>query len=411
MTTRGALAPLRRGDFRRLWIAQTVSIVGDKINQVALSIMVFRVTGSAAQMGIVFAITFLPAALFGLVAGPLVDRWDRRRTMIAADLARACLVIAIPFAAPLGMWAVYALAFSSATVSLFFEPSRMALVPSVVEQDELMAANSLDMTTASIAELLGIGFAGALVAGTMSATATTPTIAFLVDGATFLVSAGFVFALQHRAVRREVGPLGLGVVMRDLREGFDRIRGDGVLRGVLLTYGAVALGVGAGLTLSILLALTVFTNAGLSDALRVTVVDLSTTAGLLVGSIALGVGGAGRAGRKYLLGIVGFGALLLPLYFVKDIAVAVPVLFAIGIANEYFNIPMLTIVQRNTEDENRGRVFAVRTTVTRLAAVVGLAGAGIAAQVYGVPAMLAVVGGYIACVGAFGFLMPALRDA
>jgi MFS family permease len=405
MTTRGALAPLRRSDFRRLWIAQTVSIVGDKINQVALSIMVYRATGSAAQMGIVFAITFLPAALFGLVAGPLVDRWDRRRTMMVADLARACLVIAIPFVVPLGMWAVYALAFSSATVSLFFEPSRMALVPAVVEHDELMAANSLDMTTSSIAELLGIGFAGALVAG------IGPSPAFFVDGATFVVSAMFVFAVRHRAVPRVVAPLGFGVVRRDLRAGFDRIRADGVLRGVLLTYGAVAIGVGASLTLSILLALAVFKDSTLSDALRVTVVDLSTTAGLLVGSIALGIGGPRRAGRKYLWGVVAFGVLLLPLYFVKQIGMAAPVLFAVGIANEYFNIPMLTIMQTNTEDENRGRVFAVRMTVTRIAGVAGLAGAGLAAQVYGVVPAIVVVGVYIASVGVLGFFMPALRDA
>ncbi len=405
MTTRGALAPLRRSDFRRLWIAQTVSIVGDKINQVALSIMVYRATGSAAQMGIVFALTFLPAALFGIVAGGLVDRWDRRRTMIAADAIRAVLVICIPFVAPIGIWAVYALAFSSATVSLFFEPSRMALVPSVVEQDELMAANALDLSTSSIAELLGIGFAGALVAG------IGPASAFFVDGATFFVSALFVFALRHRAAARSLVPMGFSVVRRDLRVGFERIRTDSVLRGLLLTYGAVAIGVGASLTLSILLALQVFAGSSIPDALRVTVVDLSTTAGLLVGSIAIGVGSSRRSGRKYLWGIVAFGLLLLPIYFVKEIAMAAPVLFALGVANEYFGIPMLTIMQARTEDETRGRVFSVRITLTRVAGVLGLAGAGIAAQYYGVVPTIIVVGAYMICIGMLGFLMPALREA
>ena len=405
MAIGSALAPLRRNDFRRLWIAQTVSIVGDKINQVALSIMVYRLTGSLAQMGLVFAITFLPAALFGLVAGPFVDRWDRRRTMITADLVRACLVIGIPFVAPLGMWAVYALAFSSATVSLFFEPSRMALVPSVVEQDELMAANSLDMTTSSIAELLGIGFAGALVAG------VGPASAFFLDGATFIVSALFVFAVRHRTARREVAPMGLDVVWRDLTTGLARIRDDDILRGLLITYAAMAIVGGAAITLSILLALDVLRNSGLADALRITVVDLSTTAGLLVGSIALGIGGPGRAGRKYLSGILAFGILMISLSFVKDIRIAAVVLFALGIANEFFGIPMLTLMQQNTEDASRGRVFAVRMTLTRVAAVIGLAGAGFAAQVYGVAPMIMVVGVVAACVGVFGFLMPALRRA
>lgn len=405
MATGGVLAPLRRSDFRMLWIAQTISIVGDKINQVALSLMVYQVTKSAAQMGLVFAITFLPAALFGLISGPLVDRWDRRRTMITADVVRAGLVLAIPFAVPIGMWAVYALVFASATVSLLFEPSRMALVPSLLERDELMAANALDTTTSSIAELLGIGFAGALVAG------VGPSSAFVIDGATFLASAAFVVAVRHRAIPRAVGALGIDVVWRDLRSGIERIRHDGVLRGVLLTYGAVAIGAGAALTLSLLLALQVFEGSGMPPALRVAVVDLSTTAGLLVGSIAIGMGGSSRAGRKYLWGIVVFGALMLPLYFVKDIGAAAVVLFALGIANEYVGIPMLTIVQTNTEDETRGRVFAVRMTVTRIAAVIGLAGAGVAAQMYGVVPMIAAVGAYIALVGILGFMMPALREA
>jgi hypothetical protein len=325
--------------------------------------------------------------------------------MIAADAIRAGLVIAIPFVAPIGIWAVYVLAFSSATVSLFFEPSRMALVPSVVEQDELMAANALDLSTSSIAELLGIGFAGALVAG------IGPASAFFVDGGTFFVSALFVFALRYRAAPRRLVPIGVSVVRRDLLAGLDRIRTDGVLRGLILTYSAVAIGVGASLTLSILLALQVFAGSGISDALRVTVVDLSTTAGLLVGSIAIGVGGSSRSGRKYLWGIVAFGLLLLPLYFVKEIAMAAPVLFALGVANEYFGIPMLTIMQTNTEDETRGRVFSVRITTTRVAGVLGLAGAGIAAQYYGVLPMIVVVGVYMIGIGAVGFLMPALRDA
>jgi len=405
MTNGGVLAPLRRSDFRKLWIAQTVSILGDKINQVALGIMVWRATGSPAQTGLVFAITFLPSALFGLVAGPFVDRWDRRRTMITADVVRACLVVAIPFAAPFGVWAIYLLAFASATVSLFFEPSRMALVPSVVEQDELMAANSLDVTTSSIAELLGIAIAGALVAGVGS------RYAFFVDGVTFVASALFVFTLRHRAARREVAPIGLGVIWQDLRAGFERIRTNGVLRGILLTYGAVAIGLGAAITLSILQALRVFADSGLPDALRMAVVDLSTTAGLVVGSIAIGMGGSARAGRKYLWGIVAFGALMLPLYFAKEIGVAALILFALGVANEYFGIPMMTIMQTHTEDENRGRVFAVRMTVTRVASVIGLAGAGVAAEVYGVTAMIVVVGLYILAVGVFGFLMPAVREA
>jgi MFS family permease len=411
MSGRTVLLPLKRRDFRWLWIAQTVSIVGDKINQVGLSIMVFRITGSLAQMGIVFAITFLPAALFGLLAGPLVDRWDRRRTMITADVLRAVLiagmaaVVMLKLPANVTIALAYVLAFASSSVALFFEPSRMALLPSIVAEEELMAANSLDMTTMSVAELLGIGFAGALVATIGYGSA------FWIDSATFLISACFVTAVRHRATSRELLPLRLGVIRADLRSGLDRIRRDGVLRGVTFTFAAVALGGGAALTLTILLALNVYTETGLPDALRITVVDLSTTVGILVGAIALGVGRAAGVGRKYLQGIVGFGVVLIAFLFVPSLWVAAAVLFVGGIANEYFTIPMITLLQTHTEEETRGRVFSVRFTIARIANVVGLAGAGVAASVYGVRPMTVAVGVFFVAVGILGYLMPRLRQA
>lgn len=405
------LLPLKRRDFRWLWIAQTVSIVGDKINQVALIIMVGRLTGSAVQMGLVLAITFLPAALFGLVAGPLVDRWDRRRTMITADLLRAVLVagIAVVATAKLPAGSVvalaYILAFVSSTVALFFEPSRMALVPAVVAEDELMAANALDNTTMSVSELLGIGFGGVLV------TTIGVSSAFWIDAVTFLASAACVVVVGHRVAKRLLPRLHLAVIRDDLRFGLERIRRDGVLRAVTITYAAIALGGGATITLSILLAVTVYTGSGLSDALRFTVVDLSTTVGVLVGSVLIGMSGAHGAGRKYLRGIIAFGVLLLGFMFIHDLWVAAILLFAAGIANQYFGIPMITLLQTYTEPEIRGRVFAVRMTIARVATVIGLAGAGVAAQVFGVVPMVVAVGVLFIAVGVLGYSMPRLRQA
>lgn len=407
----GVLAPLRSADFRRLWIAQTISIVGDKINQIGLSIMVYQVTGSFVQMGIVFGLTFLPAALFGLFAGPLVDRWDRRRTMLFADLLRAALVVGMALVAGAGLAdsekiaAIYALAFVSATAALFFEPARMSLVPSIVEERQLMAANALDMTTMSISELLGIAFGGALVAAVGYAPA------FWFDAATFLVSAGFVLAVRHRIVPSAKPRLHLGVVWDDLRAGIARIRGDGVLRGVTITYAALALCGGAAMTLTVLLALDVFRGSGLTDALRLTVADLATTAGLLIGSVSVGMSGAANAGRKYLWGIMVFGLLLVQFFWVPNLWVASGLLVIAGVANQFFGVPLISMLQAHTEFETRGRVFAVRLTVSRIATVIGLAGAGVAAHAYGVREMTVALGFLVLAVGALGFSMPRLRNA
>ena len=399
------LAPLRRSDFRRLWLAQSISIVGDKVNQIGLSIMVYRLTGSLAQMGIVFAITFLPAALFGLLAGPLVDRWDRRRTMIAADLLRAGLVLLIPLSVRFGLVAVYAAAFAVATVSLLFQPARMAMVPQIVDPDELMAANSLDSTTESVAELLGIAIGGALVA-TIGYRA-----AFLIDSATYLASAVLVIGVVFRATRPLPLPWRLSLIRRELRDGLDRIWRDPVLRDLVVSFAVVAVGGAAAITLTVLLALSVYTGSGLKDAWRLTTVDLATTVGLVVGSVLVGMSGPGRAGRKYLWGLIVFGGVFAALSLVHDLRIAAPLLVGVGIANMFFIVPMITILQRRTEDAVRGRVFAVRITISRVATVLGFAGAGIAAQRFGILPLVAVVGALVAAVGVVGFALPGLREA
>jgi len=417
-----ALAPLGVADFRRLWIAQTVSIVGDKINQIALSIMVFQVTGSYIQMGIVFGLTFLPAALFGLIAGPLVDRWDWRRTMIIADVLRAAIVGVMALVASSALpkttmiAVIYVLAFVSSTASVFFEPSRMAIVPSVVAPKDLLAANALDMTTLSVSELLGIAFGGALV------TVIGYAPAFIFDAATFVVSAVFVVLVSHRSSRRQRKATNLGAVWDDLRSGIGRIRGDGVLRGVVFTYAALALCGGASITLTVLLALDLFRDTGivlggiaqmpaLGEAMRLTAADLATTIGVLAGSVLIGSGDHGGLGRKYLWGIAAFGLLMIQFLWVPDLWVALLVLAAAGVANQYFGISMIAMLQSYTEPDTRGRVFAVRLTIARVATVVGLAGAGVAAQVYGVREMTAAVGVLAVVIALLGFSMPRLRNA
>ncbi len=79
-------SPLRLPDFRKLWLGQLVSVVGDKLHQIAMGVMVYVITGSPVQMGIMLAMTALPALLFGLAAGAYVDRWDKRLTMVFSDL-------------------------------------------------------------------------------------------------------------------------------------------------------------------------------------------------------------------------------------------------------------------------------------------------------------------------------------
>ena len=190
----GVFAPLRVADFRRLWLGQVVSVVGDKIHTIAMAMMVYSITGSMLQMGVMLGVTLLPAALFGLPAGVYVDRWDRRTTMIdrrhrpRRDRGAASRS-------------------SSATASGGRTGSRSSprrcrssssrrsarSFPTSSATDQLMAANSLDNASEAIAEIVGLAI-GAVIVAHASATRGRSRI----DGITFLVSAGSIALIRYR---------------------------------------------------------------------------------------------------------------------------------------------------------------------------------------------------------------------
>ena len=112
------LAVLRRRDFVLLWLGQLVSVVGDWILLIALPFFVYQETGSVLATGALFATETLPRLLLGSVAGVFVDRWDRRRTMVVADLLRAAALLPL-LLVPLAdwLWVVYPIGLLEATIS------------------------------------------------------------------------------------------------------------------------------------------------------------------------------------------------------------------------------------------------------------------------------------------------------
>src|SRR5215210_982765 len=139
------LAALRQRDFSLVWFGGVLSVVGDFFLFIALPFFVYERTGSALATGAMFAAETLPRLLFGSVAGVFVDRWDRKRTMVIADLSRAAVLLPLLAVAAGGaLWLVYVVAFVEATISMFFLPAKNALVPNLVEARHLAAANSLN---------------------------------------------------------------------------------------------------------------------------------------------------------------------------------------------------------------------------------------------------------------------------
>jgi predicted MFS family arabinose efflux permease len=405
LDTSRLFAPLASHDYRRLWIAQFVSVIGDKVHQIAMSLLVYEVTGSIMHVGLMLAVTTLPAVLFGVVAGAYVDRWDRRSTMLVADLARALVVLSIPWLVHLGMPFFYLAAFTVASISLLFEPARLSLIPALVAPDQLMAANSLDNVTTSVSELMGLVFGAGLVAwlGT--------TKAFYFDGFTFVVSALFVAMVRYRGTAMAAGETAESL-REQVEDGFRHIWGRPVLRDLLVVYTLAAAGIAASITAVNGLAFERFQNAVLGGrAVSLAILDGAITVGLLLGSASVGQSSTVNAGRKFLWSLTVFGVVFVMVAFTKNVFGAMALLLVGGAANMWFYVPGATIIQTSSARHLLGRVFATKNAVSRLATVLGFLIAGFLAERVGLTWTVLGIGGAVVLVALYGWLRPALREA
>lgn len=186
------LTTLRRNPrFARVWMAQVVSQMGDWFSLIALSALVSRYSnGSGMAVSTLFLAMLLPSVIVGPFAGVLVDRFDRKRLMVISDLVRFVITLAFLLVrSPDQLWLVYALTAAQFTLSTLFEPARSAIVPSLVQPDDLLAANVLGSVTWSAMLALG-----SLLGGSVTALLGTQT-ALLLNSFSFLLSALLLFSI------------------------------------------------------------------------------------------------------------------------------------------------------------------------------------------------------------------------
>jgi MFS family permease len=214
----GRVAPrvpalLRDRTFRRYWSGETISMFGDQISSIALPLVgVLALHATAAEMGYLVALIWVPALLFGLHAGAWVDRRGRRRaTMIGADLCRAALLASIPISYAFGvltLWQLYAVAFGVGVFSILFTVSEPTLFVSIVPNDKYVDGTSLIYGSRAFSFVGGPSVGGALVQ------LLTAPLAVLADAASFLGSAFFLSRIrpdEPPAAKAEDGSLTAGV--------------------------------------------------------------------------------------------------------------------------------------------------------------------------------------------------------
>lgn len=181
-------ALLRRNPhLRNLWLGQVVSQLGDWFNAIALYSLLYELTGSATSIALVLVLQMLPAMVVSPVAGVVIDRFDRRTIMIAADLVRGVVVLGLLLVrTPETAWIAYAVLAIAVSATGFFEPAKSATLPSVVAREDLITANALSTGTWSV--MLAVG---ASIGGLVSAVFGRDTT-FLLNALSFFASAHFI---------------------------------------------------------------------------------------------------------------------------------------------------------------------------------------------------------------------------
>jgi MFS family permease len=201
-------------DFRNLWYGQIASLFGDWFNLIASASLVASLTGSGLAVGTLFAVRMLAPFLVSPLAGVAADRFDRRRLLIATDVVRAVVVLGFLFVRTSErVWLLYMLTAVQLGMHGFFFPTRNAILPDIVSQEELGAANAITSATWSVMLAFGAA-AGGLVAGGWG---VYP--AFVVDSATFLVSAVFLARMSYRRPTDLSGSASLRAALDDYVEG------------------------------------------------------------------------------------------------------------------------------------------------------------------------------------------------
>src|SRR5659263_484887 len=180
------------GEFRVLWLADVLSLLGDQLARVALAVLVFGRTGSALLTGLVYALSFLPALVGGPLLVGLADRLPRRRLMVSCDLARG-LVVAVMTAPGAPLWLLCALLVGAVLLTAPFTAARAALLPDVLPDDRYVLASAINNITDQGAQVLGFAVGGGLAALLGS------SMTLGIDAATFVASALLLqLGLAHR---------------------------------------------------------------------------------------------------------------------------------------------------------------------------------------------------------------------
>ncbi len=397
------------GSFSALWSGQLISLFGDRLNQLALIAVVATATGSALATGLVFFAATLPNLVLSPIAGTFVDRWDHKEVMVVSDILRAALVLVLPIAAVTNIVLVYPLIFLVTSISVFFRPARVAILPQIVPEEDLLSANSALWVGETIADVIGYPMAGIFVGLLGSAV----PIAFWFDSATYLASAALLgtIVVQARTRSADIEARRPSFVA-ELKDGWAFLRRETVLLANTLqgAVGQFSLGIAIALTPSFVKLM--YSDTGFTWQAVYAFFETGIGLGNLIGGFVIGLVGARWAkGRMVIAGYAAWGLCIFLFAMTGNLALALGLTFGQGVANMVFIIPSQTLFQERTPPELMGRVVGFRFALVFGSMTIAMAVGSVLGEVFGPAPVIAVFGLVTAGAGLAGLVIPAVRDA
>jgi MFS transporter, DHA3 family, macrolide efflux protein len=373
---------LRVTVMRRVWYAQVVSLLGDFLALFAvISVVSFRLHGTAAQVTGIQIAYMLPLALLGPLAGVFVDRWPLKPTLVASDLIRAGLVVWLFVATAL--WQIYLVLAALSCVSSFFAPAQSVTIRNHVPRHGLISANALMQMAMMGVRIIGPAAAGALVS------AFGPNICYAVDVASFVISAaliGSVAIVRPPAPARAASEATNSVhgVIHEMGEGMRFIFHHAALSFVVLAMAAGLFTIGCfGPLIAIYVREWLHAKAGTFG-----VVSAMVGVGMLVGMPLVRRLSAQMSNSVLVLsGLAGVGVGALLLGALPFVAAALMATFTMGFAFAGIIVPAQTLMQQETPHTLMGRISSTVMSVVFFAQLLGLILSGVLAQLIGVRAV------------------------
>lgn len=401
-------------NFALLWWGGLISLTGNRVLSVALPFYVYTETGSTLATAAMVIATIVPSMLFSSVAGVFVDRWNRKQVMVISNFLLALVLLPLLSVGVTGwLWLVYSVAFLETTLSTFFRSAENALLPQVVAKDQLVPANSLNALNDTLARLIGPALGGILLtAGSLELVIIFDSFSYTLAGLlTYFVRAP---SLQSRTESSNTNAANFSWLrFRDeWREGFTIIRRHRVLTSLLIVLSVVTLG---GTMIDPLIAPFVYQvlkgNAA-QFGWMLTVQGLGgVLGGLLIGRLAR----RGGVSSLFSFSCIVIGVLLFVMFQSTSLTFVIVLAFVVGIASVGSRVGSQTLLQENTEDNYRGRVFGTLAMTGSSLELLSVSFAGIMAERLGIVPILSVAAGITVLAGVLALLLlentlPAKED-